>query len=156
MPVVNFPSLLANVVMSSAVPSPSLTFFVAGLLKMAPCTSVFGIYAGFSSASAAGDTRAQAAAARRAFRAIVNDIGMIELLKIVDSSLMIHRALMGGSRTAIIARLSSRAASHDNFAGTSWYRDPGHSGADGRCPGQRPGRGGVECGWARFVAVRHT
>src|SRR6267154_4650129 len=105
MPVVNFPSLLANVVMSSAVPSPSLTFFVAGLLKMAPCTSVFGIYAGCSSASAAsGDTRAQAAAARRAFRVSVNDIGMIELLKIVDNSLMIHRALMGGSRRAIIVR----------------------------------------------------
>src|SRR6266403_3268107 len=91
MPVVNFPSLLAKAVMSSAVPSPSLTFFVSGLLKMAPCTSAFGIYAGCSSASAAsGDTRAQAAATRRAFRVIVKDIGivgdigMIELLIIRD------------------------------------------------------------------------
>src|ERR1700730_2513913 len=107
MPVVNFPSLLANVVMSSAVPSPSLTFFVSGLLKMAPCTSVFGIYAGWSSARAvSGDTRTQAAAARRTFRAIVNDIGMIELLKLVDNSQMIHRALMGGR-----GGLSSCAAS---------------------------------------------
>jgi len=46
---------------------------------------------------------AVAAAARRAFRVTVNDMGMIELPKIVDNSPMIHRAPMGGSRTGIIA-----------------------------------------------------
>jgi hypothetical protein len=35
---------------------------------------------------------------------MVKDIGMIELLGIVDHSPMIHRALMGGSRRAMIVR----------------------------------------------------